>query len=95
MEIVDGGLAFLRVEHMLTKAGSVGFIMPSMEGRLVDDDGNIVPLGQPGEFWCRGPNIMKCARFTHLCLVTNVQANLTLRILLESILGMRKQRKKL
>ncbi|KAI0761912.1 putative AMP dependent ligase [Irpex lacteus] len=44
---------------MLTKAGSVGFIMPSMEGRLVDDDGNIVPLGQPGEFWCRGPNIMK------------------------------------
>ncbi|KAI0091743.1 hypothetical protein BDY19DRAFT_932004 [Irpex rosettiformis] len=55
----NGGLAFLRVEHMLSKAGSVGFIMPSMEGRLVDDDGNIVPQGQPGEFWCRGPNVMK------------------------------------
>ncbi|KAI0704341.1 AMP binding protein [Cytidiella melzeri] len=55
----NGGLAFLRVEHMLTKAGSVGFVMPNMEGRLVDDDGKVVTRGSPGELWVKGPNIMK------------------------------------
>jgi 4-coumarate--CoA ligase len=32
-----------------------------MEGRLVDDDGQIVARGLPGELWVRGPSLMKYA----------------------------------
>ncbi|KAJ3534681.1 hypothetical protein NM688_g7099 [Phlebia brevispora] len=39
--------------------GSVGPLMPNMEGRLVGDDGDDVPIGSPGEIWLRGPNIVK------------------------------------
>ena len=30
--------------------------LPGVEMRLVDDDGNDVPLGEPGEIWSRGPD---------------------------------------
>jgi len=43
----------------VTKPGSVGPAMPGVEIRLVDDDENDVPLGQPGELICRGANVMK------------------------------------
>jgi len=67
LEVVQGygltetsaGVAFLPVEHMTRKAGTVGFLVPNMEGRLVDDDEKDVPRGMPGEFWVRGPNIFK------------------------------------
>ncbi|KAJ1337075.1 hypothetical protein BSLG_006835 [Batrachochytrium salamandrivorans] len=36
--------------------GSVGFLVPSMEARIVDVD---TGKGQPGELWLRGPNVMK------------------------------------
>lgn len=39
---------------------SVGELLPNCEGKIMDEDGiNEVPLGSRGEFWCRGPNVMK------------------------------------
>ena len=37
--------------------GSIGRPLPGVEIRLVDDDGDDVPLGDPGEIWVRGPNV--------------------------------------
>lgn len=58
---LDASLAFLFGKHMQEKPGSVGFLMPNVEARLVDDDEKDVPRGFPGELWVRGPNIMKYA----------------------------------
>jgi acyl-CoA synthetase len=33
-----------------------GEALPGVEMRLVDDDGNDVPVGEPGEIWSRGPD---------------------------------------
>ncbi|KAL9713251.1 hypothetical protein Ac2012v2_004491 [Leucoagaricus gongylophorus] len=41
------------------KFGSIGQLLPNIELRLVDDNGNDVPVGEPGEVWVRGPTIMK------------------------------------
>jgi len=41
------------------KPHSVGVPYIDMEVRIVDEDGNDVPLGQPGEIWMRGPMVMK------------------------------------
>ncbi len=32
--------------------------MPSTDVRLVDDEGNDVAMGEPGELWVRGPQVM-------------------------------------
>lgn len=37
--------------------GSVGQLDPNCECKLIDDDGNEVGVGQPGEMYVRGPNI--------------------------------------
>jgi long-chain acyl-CoA synthetase len=39
------------------KAGSIGLPLPEVEMRLVDEDGNDVELGDPGEIVVRGPNV--------------------------------------
>lgn len=39
------------------RAGSVGLPLPRVEVRLVDDEGNDVEPGDPGELWVRGPNV--------------------------------------
>lgn len=41
------------------RLGTIGLPFPSTEIRLVDEDGNDVPLGQPGELIARGPQVMK------------------------------------
>jgi len=41
------------------RIGSIGLPFPSTEVRLVDEEGNEVPQGQPGELTARGPQIMK------------------------------------
>lgn len=41
--------------------GSVGQLDPNCECKLVDDDGNEVEMGKPGEMYVRGPNI--CMRY--------------------------------
>ncbi|MGJ8678951.1 long-chain-fatty-acid--CoA ligase FadD [Paraglaciecola sp.] len=39
--------------------GSIGLPVPSVDIKLVDDDGNEVALGEAGEMWVKGPNVMK------------------------------------
>jgi acyl-CoA synthetase (AMP-forming)/AMP-acid ligase II len=40
--------------------GTVGVIYPNMENRIVDPaTGEDVGVGERGELWCRGPNVMK------------------------------------
>lgn len=39
--------------------GSIGIPIPSTEIQLMDDDGNVVPLGEPGELCARGPQVFK------------------------------------
>jgi long-chain acyl-CoA synthetase len=39
--------------------GSIGMPVPSTDIKLVDDDGNEVALGDPGEMLVKGPQVMK------------------------------------
>ena len=39
-------------------SGNIGLPMPNTELKLLDDDGNEVPQGQPGEIAIRGPQVM-------------------------------------
>lgn len=41
-----------------TAVGSVGALLPNMTAKYVSEDGNEVPVGQTGELWMKGPNIM-------------------------------------
>nr|WP_315400042.1 long-chain-fatty-acid--CoA ligase [uncultured Duganella sp.] len=38
--------------------GTIGLPLPSTDIAILDDDGNEVPLGQPGEIGIRGPQVM-------------------------------------
>jgi len=38
--------------------GSVGRVVPTVEIRVVDEDGDDAPAGEPGEIWVKGPTIM-------------------------------------
>lgn len=43
-----------------TKKGSVGFLIPSMEARVLDTDTGVdLGVGEDGEIVVRGPNVMK------------------------------------
>jgi len=42
----------------LAKDGTIGIPVPSTDVKCVDEDGNEVPVGQPGEIVARGPQIM-------------------------------------
>ncbi|AJI81933.1 long-chain-fatty-acid--CoA ligase [Yersinia enterocolitica] len=39
-------------------SGSIGLPVPSTDVRLVDDEGHDVAMGEPGELWVRGPQVM-------------------------------------
>ncbi|MHA3658637.1 long-chain-fatty-acid--CoA ligase FadD [Yersinia enterocolitica] len=39
-------------------SGSIGLPVPSTDVRLVDDEGKDVAMGEPGELWVRGPQVM-------------------------------------
>jgi long-chain acyl-CoA synthetase len=41
------------------RPGSIGTPIEGVQVRLVDDDGNEVPTGSPGEIQIKGPNVMK------------------------------------
>ncbi|OAP57448.1 hypothetical protein AYL99_08186 [Fonsecaea erecta] len=39
--------------------GSIGYLLPNTEAKLIDDDGNEVTVeGEPGELWLRGPQML-------------------------------------
>lgn len=44
---------------MQDDTGSVGIMHPNTTFRLVDDDGNDVADGEPGELWVKGPTVTK------------------------------------
>ncbi|KAJ1792661.1 hypothetical protein LPJ62_000718 [Coemansia sp. RSA 2167] len=39
-------------------AGSVGYLVPSMQCKIIDESGNVLGKMQPGELCVRGPNVM-------------------------------------
>jgi long-chain acyl-CoA synthetase len=39
--------------------GTIGYPLPSTEVQILDDNGQSVPLGQPGEIAIRGPQVMR------------------------------------
>lgn len=41
-----------------TRTETVGQMLPHFEGRVIDDTGAIVPLGEVGEYCSRGPGVM-------------------------------------
>jgi fatty-acyl-CoA synthase len=41
-----------------TRTDTVGQMLPHYEGRVIDGDGAIVPVGEPGEYCSRGPGVM-------------------------------------
>lgn len=41
------------------RPGSIGLAVPGCDVALLDDDGNLVPPGTPGEIAVRGPQVMK------------------------------------
>lgn len=43
----------------ICKAGSIGKPLQDIECKIIDEDGNQVPVNTPGELLFRGPNIMK------------------------------------
>lgn len=40
-------------------SGSIGVPMPNTDIRVVDEDGNDLPLGERGELWVKGPQVMQ------------------------------------
>ncbi|HKL52828.1 MAG TPA: AMP-binding protein [Wenzhouxiangellaceae bacterium] len=39
--------------------GAIGLPIPSTEGKVIDTEGNEVPVGEPGELCIRGPQVME------------------------------------
>jgi long-chain acyl-CoA synthetase len=46
-------------DFFVDKPASCGRAMPSFETKVVDDAGNALPPGQPGELWVRGSSVIK------------------------------------
>lgn len=43
---------------LVTRTETVGSMIPHFEGRVIDREGKLVPLGSPGEYCSRGPGVM-------------------------------------
>jgi fatty-acyl-CoA synthase len=50
-------LALSPVDRVHMEAGSVGKAVQHTAVRLVDEDGNDVAVGEPGEIWIKGPSV--------------------------------------
>lgn len=46
-------------EDLLVRPGSVGTAVPCCDIRIVDDNGDPAPPGEPGELWVRGPQVFR------------------------------------
>ncbi|MBB5353655.1 long-chain acyl-CoA synthetase [Haloferula luteola] len=56
--IIEVGLSVLNLDAASTKPQALGKPLPDYLVRLVDDSGNEVPTGTPGEFLVRGPGLL-------------------------------------
>ncbi|WP_082093558.1 AMP-binding protein [Demequina sediminicola] len=45
--------------HLPPRIGTIGVPLPSTDVKIVDDEGNPVPLGEPGELAVLGPQVMQ------------------------------------
>lgn len=45
-------------EDWQSKIGSVGPLLPNMIAKYMNEDGTEAQIGQPGELWMKGPNVM-------------------------------------
>ena len=52
-------ITLVEPEKAETKMGSIGRAVPGVEVKIVDEAGNEVPIGEPGEIITRGPHVMK------------------------------------
>ena len=43
----------------VSKPGSIGLPIPEFSAKIIDDDGNDVPIGENGELLIKGPGVMK------------------------------------
>jgi len=57
--MTETSLAISLNTPQMHKPGSVGRPIPGMQIRIVDDAGNDLAAGQPGEIWVKGPMVMK------------------------------------
>jgi long-chain acyl-CoA synthetase len=48
-----------QAEDYLRKPKSAGRVIPVVEVRITDPDGRVLPRGEPGEIWFRGPNLIR------------------------------------
>jgi fatty-acyl-CoA synthase len=56
---MSSNTCFLKADDAVRKMGSVGLPAVNVEVRIVDPDGNDVPVGEVGEIVYRGPTVMK------------------------------------
>lgn len=54
-----GVITMTSADAFVERPTSCGPALPTFETRLVDDDGNDVPEGEPGELWVRGAPVIK------------------------------------
>ena len=52
-------ITLVEPERAETKMGSIGRAVRGVEVKIVDEAGNEVPIGEPGEIITRGPHVMK------------------------------------
>lgn len=45
--------------RVLAKAGTCGLPFLAIEAKIVDDEGNVLPDGEKGELWLRGPSVSR------------------------------------
>jgi long-chain acyl-CoA synthetase len=45
--------------EFLERPKSTGRVLPTMEMRVTDPDGNVLPTGEVGELWFKGPNLIR------------------------------------
>ena len=59
MTETSGIITSISGDFFVDKPASCGRAMPTFETRVVDDEGQDLPPGQPGELWVRGASVIK------------------------------------